>query len=168
MATSQRADAGTEDLVPRRADLGKVLDFMRLLWALDHALQSKSKRMARDIGVTGLQRMVIRIIGRFPLLSAGGLAQILYVDPSTLTGVFTLLEARRLIEREADPEDGRRVRFRLAPLGHKLNDLREGTVESNIERALARIAPAKLAATRDVLEELTRALSESPGHKTVR
>ena len=41
--------------------LGEELDFMRLLWAVDHGLQQRSKRMAAEIGLTGPQRLVIRI-----------------------------------------------------------------------------------------------------------
>ena len=41
--------------------LGAVLDFMRMLWALDHALQSASKRMEANFGLTGPQRLVVRI-----------------------------------------------------------------------------------------------------------
>ena len=40
--------------------LGAVLDFMRLLWAVDHALQSTSKRMESTFGLTGPQRLVVR------------------------------------------------------------------------------------------------------------
>ncbi len=55
------------------AGLGAALDFMRLLWAMDHDLQRRSKRMEVELGVTGLQRIVIRLIGRFPGVTAGRL-----------------------------------------------------------------------------------------------
>ena len=51
--------------------LGAVLDFMRLLWAVDHSLQSASKRMESTFGITGPQRLVVRIVGRFPGIAAG-------------------------------------------------------------------------------------------------
>src|SRR5580704_311880 len=74
--------------------LGGVLDFLKLLWALDHGLQTASRDMERRLGVTGPQRMVIRIVGRFPGISAGELASVLHVHPSTLTGVLRRLETR--------------------------------------------------------------------------
>jgi hypothetical protein len=58
------------------AALGSTLDFMRLLWAMDHGLQRRSKRMEVEIGVTGMQRVVIRLIGRFPNVTAGRLAEL--------------------------------------------------------------------------------------------
>ena len=68
--------------------LGAVLDFMRRLWALDHALQSISKRMETTLGLTGPQRLVIRIVGHSPGISAGKLAELMHVHHSTLTGVL--------------------------------------------------------------------------------
>jgi hypothetical protein len=51
--------------------LGEVLDFLRLIWAVDHALQTASKAMRSAIGVTGPQRLVVRIVARFPGMPAG-------------------------------------------------------------------------------------------------
>jgi DNA-binding MarR family transcriptional regulator len=96
--------------------LGKVLDFMRLLWSVDHGLQSLSKRMDARLGVTGPQRLVIRIVGRFPGISPGEIADILKVHKSTLTGVLQRLEERGLIERKASPEDRRRALLKMALL----------------------------------------------------
>ena len=44
--------------------LGQTLDFMQRLWALDHSLQAASKRMETTMGVTGPQRLVIRVLDR--------------------------------------------------------------------------------------------------------
>ena len=51
--------------------LGEVLEFMRLLWALHHGMQSTSKRMEATLGLTGPQRLVLRLVGRFPGIAAG-------------------------------------------------------------------------------------------------
>ena len=90
---------------PAPLDLGETLEFLRLIWAIDHGLQLASKRTETLVGVTGLQRLVVRILGRFPGLSAGQLAGLLHVDPSTLSGVFARLTARHLIDRRSDPRD---------------------------------------------------------------
>src|SRR5258707_7526276 len=85
--------------------LGAVLDFMRLLWAVDHALQSASKRMEATFGITGPQRLVVRIAGRFPGISAGRIAAILPVPPSTLTRILQRPAQRRVPQRTADSRD---------------------------------------------------------------
>ncbi len=140
--------------------LGEVLEFMRLLWAVDHALQSTSKRMEVSIGVTGPQRLVIRIVGRFPQISAGELAEVLHIHPSTLTGVLKRLEARGIIDRKIDSGDARRALFSLTAKGKEVDSARNGTVEATVRKALSKIPDRKVAAARDVLEELANTLLE--------
>src|SRR5512140_2316778 len=130
-------------------ELGPVLDFMRALWALDHALQSASKRMEARRGVTAPQRLVVRIVGRFPGISAGEIAEILHLHPSTLTGVLRRLEDRGLLARRPDPADRRRALLQLTARGRGLDRLRDGTVEASVRRALKRLSPATVRATRD-------------------
>src|SRR3954470_8298318 len=103
--------------------LGEVIEFMRLLWAVDHGLEASSKQMDTLYGVTGPQRLVIRIVGRHPGIAAGRIAEILHVHPSTLTGVLARLSERGIITRQADPEDGRRALFSLTTQGRKLDEV---------------------------------------------
>lgn len=117
---------------------GETLQFMQRLWHLGHALDVASKRMARTIGVTGPQRLVLRVVGLHPEISAQRIALTLGMHPSTLTGVLARLEARALIARSPDATDRRRSRFRLTPAGRALDRARKGTVEAAISRALGR------------------------------
>jgi MarR family transcriptional regulator, organic hydroperoxide resistance regulator len=141
-------------------DLGEVLEFMQVLWALDHALQSRSKRMEQTLGVTGPQRLVIRAIGRKPAVSAGEVADLMRVHPSTLTGVLRRLEARGFVTRKTDVGDKRRALFRLTAQGEKLDTIKAGTVEAAVRRALKRVSAGAIASTGQTLaavaEELDR------------
>jgi DNA-binding MarR family transcriptional regulator len=138
--------------------LGEVLDFMRMLWSVDHGLQTTSKRMESTLGVTGLQRMVIRLTGRFPGISAGHLARLLHVHPSTLTGVLKRLEDRQLVTRTSDPKDARRALFTLTNRGRSLDVPATGTVEAAVARALERAPQAKVNAARDILQTVSEEL----------
>lgn len=140
--------------------LGGVLDFMRTLWAIDHGLQSASKRMEQQLGVTGPQRLVIRIVGRFPDIGSKRLARILHVHPSTLTGVLRRLEERGLLSRRTDPNDGRRVLLSLTALGRGIDDTRSGTIEARIQAALARQPEERIAAARELLAGIIEALEK--------
>lgn len=140
--------------------LGEVLDFMRLIWGVDHALQRTSKRMEAALGVTGPQRLIIRVIGRFPGITAGALAEILDVHASTLTGAIKRLERGRLLRRRADPADGRRVQLELTERGRSFDVETEGTIEAAVERSLRRAPRAKVAAAREVLALVADALDE--------
>jgi len=141
-------------------DLGPVLGFMQTLWALDHALQSASKRMEKTLGVTAPQRLVIRILGRFPRLSAGEVSEILRVHPSTLTGILKRLEERRLVVRRADPVDGRRALLELTGAGREIDRARSGTVEAAVRQALQRTPPASVRSVRGAALSLVKELEK--------
>ena len=49
-----------------------TLRFMQQLWKLVHALDVRSKRMAKTLGVTGPQRLVVRILGQSSMMTARG------------------------------------------------------------------------------------------------
>jgi len=119
-------------------DLGPVLEFMKQLWAVDHGLQTISKRLESQHGITAPQRLVVRIVGRTPGISAGALAQILRMHPSTLTGILRRLETRGILSRKSDPNDARRALFALTARGRKVDTLKTGTVEAAVRRVLAR------------------------------
>ncbi len=139
--------------------LGEVIEFMRLLWAVDHGLAASSKQMDAAFGVTGPQRLVIRIVGRHPGIAAGRIAEILHVHPSTLTGVLRRLVARGMLTRRVDPADARRALFALTPAGKKLDGVRTGTIEAKVRRALGRVSPRDLVAARKVLAAIAESLS---------
>jgi MarR family transcriptional regulator, organic hydroperoxide resistance regulator len=147
--------------------LGKVLDFMRLIWALDHGLQSLSKRMQVSLGLTGPQRVALRVLGRRPGISAGALATVLRVHPSTLTGVLHRLEEKKLVRRTRDPGDRRRTLLELTPRGRKLDVYSPGTVEAVVARVLGGIPEARLRPAADLLAVVAAALLEesAPGRR---
>lgn len=136
-----------------------MLEFMRALWALDHALQSASKRMEAELGITAPQRLVVRIVGRFPGISAGEVAGILHVHPSTLTGVLKRLEARRILARRADPRDARRALLALTQRGREIDAARSGTVEAGVRRVLQQLPSATSRAARALAEALAAELA---------
>jgi DNA-binding MarR family transcriptional regulator len=151
-------DKRQKELPDPAAKLGEVLQFMRLLWAVDHGLQSRSKRMEAELGITGPQRLVIRVVGRFPGISAGDLADILHIHPSTLTGVLQRLQKRSLIERKRDPEDARRAQLWVTSRGKELDAVRTGTVEAAVRRALNKVPDDQLAHAERLLSSIADAL----------
>ncbi|HTY61385.1 MAG TPA: MarR family transcriptional regulator [Acidobacteriota bacterium] len=143
--------------------MGPVLDFMRVVWALDHALQKTSKRMETVLGITAPQRLVIRILGRFPGMSAGLLAVVLHLHPSTLTGILKRLQRRGLITRRADPRDHRRAVFGLTAKGRSLDVEAEGTVEAAVRIAFEQIPKSKINNAAEVFQKLTHLLESRNG-----
>jgi DNA-binding MarR family transcriptional regulator len=140
-------------------ELDPVLDFMRLLWSIEHGLQRMSKRMENEIGITGPQRLVLRVVGQFPGLSASELAYIVRLHPSTITGVLQRLVSRGLLERRPDPSDSRRARLRLKPKASKHTYSSRGTVERAVTEALEQVGASNVRAARRVLKEIAERLN---------
>jgi len=161
-ARRMKPTAPTWQRTPAPPGLGAVLEFMRELWAMEHALQRASKRMESTLGVTGPQRLVIRVIGKFPGISAGDLSEVLCTHPSTLTGILKRLEASHAIRRDAHPLDGRRALLYLTPAGVQLDRMQEGTVEASVRRVLGGLPAARVNIVSAVLRQLSEGLSSSP------
>jgi DNA-binding MarR family transcriptional regulator len=143
------------------AALPDVLQFMQRLWAVVHGVARTSKRMKQDLGVTGPQRLVLRVVGLHPGMSAGELAVVLHIHPSTLTGVLQRLIAQRLLMRVEDARDRRRAVLRLTPRGKRVNVVAPGTVESAIAQALEEVTDRDRRATTRVLAHLAAHLGGS-------
>ena len=147
----------------RATQLPDVLQFMQQLWAIVHGLQKHSKKMQSELGVTGPQRLVLRVVGLFPGVSAGALASILHVHPSTLTGVLQRLGDQGMLRRVADAGDRRISLFWLTARGSRINALRRGTVEATVVDALKAVSSRDRASTQRVLTAIAQRLKETGG-----
>jgi len=155
--------AAAETVPPPQFRLPDGLEFMQLLWTLVHTMEQRSKYMLNHIGITGPQRLALRIVGLFPGISAGDLARVVRLHPSTITGVLQRLEMRRLIMRVTHPTDQRRAVLRLTPLGERMNDIAGGTVEGAVDAALAGVGRRDRESTHRLLAVLIEQLQDQRG-----
>jgi MarR family transcriptional regulator, organic hydroperoxide resistance regulator len=138
--------------------LGAALGFLRVLWGVNHGLESTSRRMKIRLGVTGPERMVVRLVGRYPEIPAGQLARILQVHPSTLTGLLKRLVERGVLIRGSDSGDGRRALFSLTKRGQRLDVAKDGTVEAAVGIALQSLSLRDVRVAMAVLKALQKTL----------
>jgi DNA-binding MarR family transcriptional regulator len=131
---------------------------MQRIWQLNHAMESLSSRMQTHFGIIAQQRLVLRCVGRYPGITAGQLAEILHVDPGTVSATLNRLELRGLLERRRQPQDQKRSALGLTAAGRALNEPVRGTVENAVEQVLAATLSYELAAATAVLERLTTLL----------
>lgn len=148
--------------------LGPALDFLQRLWRLNHALETVSSRMEKQIGVTAQQRLIIRFVGQYPGMSAGQLAAVLHVDPATVSAALGRLEQKRLIERRRDPADSRRVALWLSRKGCALDSPTPGTVEEAVTEMLAISSLRESRAAIGLLERLAALLEKAGTDSFVR
>ncbi len=133
-----------------------VLEFLRLFWAIDHQLQRASKRLIRDLGVTGPQRLAIRTLARMPGASPQAVAAALHLHKSTVTGILQRLERQGALSRIVDASDRRRARLRLTAKGRRISAFTGPTIERAVRQALSRMSPR----TRSVLSAALTAVAD--------
>jgi DNA-binding MarR family transcriptional regulator len=136
-----------------------VLDVMQVLWALAHALEARSKRMHRDLGITGPQRLLLRVVGQWPGCGPGAAARRLSLNPGTASRLAAGLERQKLVRREVDQADGRKQRLTLTARGRALNAQHRGTVEGAVREALAGATPGEVRLARKFIRRLTEFLT---------
>lgn len=149
-----------QDEVP---PLGSVFDFIRSVWRINRGLELVSKRMLDELGVTGPQRLAVRMIGRFPGITAGQLTKILHIDPSTASSLLRRLVENRIITREEDPDDRRRAPLDLTQKGRRIAAPSPHTIEAAVSGVLRRFSERDLDAAQRVMLALAQALEREAG-----
>lgn len=137
-----------------------TLALLGALWALDQELRTLSRRMERHLGVTGPQRLALRMIGESPGLQPSALASLLHLHPSTVSGLIARLSRKGLVRVGRDSADGRRVLLVLTPKGTRINRQRRGTAEFAVRRVCRALARTQLETAVQVLEQLRRSAAE--------
>jgi DNA-binding MarR family transcriptional regulator len=131
---------------------------MRLLWSVDHELQSVSKQMEARLGLTVPQRMTLLLVGSTPGIMASEIARLLHLHPATVSGILRRLESAGYLRKSSDESDARRVHLSLTPRGAQANANRAGTFEGAVRRVLQRLSAAELQAADKVLTALAAEL----------
>ena len=138
--------------------LGRELEFLERIWRINHAMQRVSSRMARELGLTGPQRLIIRCVGKYPGLTASQLAAMLHLDRGTVSAALNRLEDKGWLERRGDPVDGRRVSLGLTAVGRELDRPTAHTIEAAVQQLLQTANKTDVEATTRVLDALAEAL----------
>lgn len=127
---------------------------LEALWALDHGLQSHSKRMQASLGVTSPQRLVLRLVELEPDITPSELARILHFHKSTVTVIVRSLERAGLVERFQSRLDGRSIVIRSTPNGRAIARRTRGTVESIVRHVVRKTSASRVRSAQQLLETL--------------
>ena len=126
-----------------------------------HALRRAFDRRAAALGVTRAQWKVLLRLTRMPGLRQVELADMLDVEPITLSRIVDRLEEAGHVERVADPADRRAWRLQVTekakPLVAKLRALGSELVED----AFAGLAPEDIERVREVLARVRENIAAS-------
>ena len=116
-----------------------------------HALRRAFDRRAVGLGVTRAQWKVLFKLTRTPELRQIELADMLDIEPITLTRIIDRLEEAGLVERARDPDDRRAWRLHVTAKAQPLIAKLHAVADEMIAEAFAGIDPTHIAITREVL-----------------
>jgi DNA-binding MarR family transcriptional regulator len=115
-------------------------------------------RHADSGGLTPSQSAALASVARAGEPTLGELAACEHVTPATMTPIIKRLEARRLVARVADADDGRVTRVRITPAGRRQLDENRSRRRSWLKSQLAELTDEereRLDGALDVLTKLT-------------
>lgn len=147
---------------PSDAAVDEVVEVLRLVWVVNHALLTRSRRSDLQLAVSAAQRLVLWLVGRHPGIGPGRIAQVLRVHPSTSTRMLRQLEGLGALARTVDPGDARRFTFTLTDAGRALSAAPQDRGEALAHEVLARLPGHKVRGAREVLAALSLALVGQP------
>jgi DNA-binding MarR family transcriptional regulator len=116
-----------------------------------HALRRAFDRRAAALGVTRAQWKVLFRLTRMPGLRQVELAEMLDVEPITLSRIVDRLEEAGHVERVADPADRRAWRLQVTEKAKPLIAKLRAVGSELVEDAFAGLEPEDIARVRDVL-----------------
>jgi DNA-binding MarR family transcriptional regulator len=116
-----------------------------------HALRKAFDRRACGLGVTRAQWKVLFRLERKPGLRQIELADLLDVEPITLSRIVDRLEEGGLVERVADPADRRVWRLHVTARARPLVEKLQALADEMVAEAFAGIDPKDIEITRQVL-----------------
>jgi DNA-binding MarR family transcriptional regulator len=116
--TSEKAtdDTGNADPDPRSAEIDDVSE---VLLASVSLLVRKMRQVHDTSGLTLSERSALSRLDRDGPTTSAGLARHEQISPQSMGATLRGLEERGLVDRRADPRDGRRVVLSVTPGGKR-------------------------------------------------
>ncbi|MFO0548990.1 MAG: MarR family transcriptional regulator [Polyangiaceae bacterium] len=133
-----------------KAELDAIIETIVYLYTESRRL---TKHAAREVGLTGPQLTVVKLLDTFGDLSLSSLSERIRAQNSTVTGIIDRMEREGLVVRERSTADRRVVYIRLTERGR---ELAKGIVVEPMEILRAVLSTLSRDDTRDLLRILSK------------
>jgi len=97
-----------------------ISEIMQSLRHIFKAIHVYSQEVSQQFGITGPQLWTLKALSANGSLPLGQLSKMMYLHPSTITGVVDRLEKKGYVVRDRVHEDRRVVMVQLTPNGRKV------------------------------------------------
>ncbi|WP_084396837.1 MarR family winged helix-turn-helix transcriptional regulator [Henriciella aquimarina] len=98
----------------------KTTDALIALRRIQRRTELYARSLAQATGLSVSQLKVLQLLSGPGAATAGELVQMTALSNASITSLIGKLEARKLVARTRDPEDGRRVVIALQPKGYEM------------------------------------------------
>jgi len=146
----------------RNARRGKSADdvaaIVQGLRRITRAIELYSQDVQRSYGLTGPQLWALKNLLRDGPLTPNQMAASLAVDQSSVSGLLSRLERKRLLTRTRVAEDLRSVRIQLTPEGQTLARRAPEAAQGRLLHGLQQLPAGRVRALRRSIETLVRAM----------
>ena len=119
-----------------------------------HTVHQLFKAALAPYGVTPGQYGVLRCLWDEDGQTVRQIADRLYLDASTMTGILDRMEQRGLILKQTDPRDRRALQILLTPKGRDLQAPLEHAIDAANEQVLQELVPAEVESLKKLLWDI--------------
>lgn len=135
---------------PQVPDEGFDLQILQSIRRIMRAVDIYSRKLRSQCELTAPQLVCLGVIVEYGPITVSGIAQQVYLSPSTVVGILDRLEARGLVTRERDTNDRRVVNTLATPAGIEIMAQAPSALQDGLHDALKDLP---------LLEQATIALS---------
>lgn len=163
-ATEQlSADADLDEVLPvvpkERYDLRILSSLRRIIRSVD----SYSRRLATEYGMTVPQLLCMLKIEELGPLTLKELSREVYLNPSTIVGIVDRLEKSGILTRERSESDRRRVRISLTDRGRELVRQSPSPLQESLVQAIDKLPELERATIALSLEKIIECIDTPVG-----
>lgn len=148
-----------------RSEVDSIVETIIYLYTESRRL---TKGMAREVGLTGPQLTVIKLLESFENLSLSSLSERIRAQNSTVTGIIDRMEREGLVRRERSTTDRRVVHIKLSDKGQKLARQIQVEPMEIFREALLGLSPGDLKDLLRIMNKLQKYVREKVADETCR
>ena len=137
--------------VPRNVAISEIMQSLRRIFK---AIQDYSQEVSQKFGITGPQLWALKTISTSGRLPLGQLSKMMYLHPSTITGVVDRLEKKGHVVRDRVHKDRRIVMVKLTTKGKSTVSKAPNPIQGKMVYGLNRLKQKNLNSIYDAVEKL--------------
>lgn len=150
-------------MTANRSERPQVRTVLAAIRRIMHAADLRSRRLARETGLTAPQLAILQAIADLGEVTTGRISADASLSQATVTVILDRLVERGLVERYRSPDDRRIVHSRLTEAGGQALAAAEPAVNARLVREFERMPADKQAELVAALEWMVGALGVGDG-----